>query len=235
MAHLGCVFTQHTLDELGNALRDHDSTTYLCAFESPSQLGVWLRREAIRRGMFCAREVVLLIDGASGLEKLGRDYFPDAVQIVDFFHAMEHLQILLEALLGEGDARALRRRRHRWKALLLADGVERIIAAARREALATGRLVEVERALGYFADNVERMRYGTFQSRGYFIGSGVIEAGCRAVIGQRCKQSGMFWSQRGAENVLALRCIHARRRTDAFWKELLNERAARNDQLSLAA
>jgi len=71
------------------------------------------------------------------------------------------------------------------------------------------------------------MQYGTFRNKGYFIGSGVIEAGCKTVVGSRCKQSGMFWTVRGAENILAFRCIHASRRLDAFWKHRLNQQAAR--------
>ena len=79
------------------------------------------------------------------------------------------------------------------------------------------------------------MQYGTFRAAGYFIGSGVVEAGCKTVIGGRCKQSGMFWSESGAENILALRCINYSRRLDDFWKDRLNAHAARNDCLPLAA
>jgi len=89
--------------------------------------------------------------------------------------------------------------------------------------------------LGYFVNNVQRMQYGTFRRQGFFIGSGVIEAGCKTVIGSRCKQSGMFWGEPGAENVLALRCIQSSRRLGEFWKERLNTLAARNDSLPLAA
>lgn len=88
---------------------------------------------------------------------------------------------------------------------------------------------------GYFERNVERMQYGTFRKQGFFIGSGVVEAGCKAVIGARCKQSGMFWSQPGAEHILAFRCIHSSRRIDDFWKHRLNQHAKRNDALSLSA
>ena len=79
------------------------------------------------------------------------------------------------------------------------------------------------------------MQYGTFRSRGFFIGSGVIEAGCKTIIGTRCKQSGMFWGLPGAENILALRCISTSRRLSDFWKTRLNAHSARNDCLALAA
>jgi hypothetical protein len=94
---------------------------------------------------------------------------------------------------------------------------------------------DVEQALGYFVRNVSRMQYGTFRAAGYFIGSGVVEAGCKTVIGGRCKQSGMFWSESGAENILALRCIHSSRRLEHFWKYRLNQQMARNDALALSA
>lgn len=235
MALLGCVFTQHKEDEKGLPLRDHQSTTYLSGIESPSDFGIGLRREAIRRGLYDAKEVVLLVDGAAGLEKMGRDYFADAVQIVDLYHALEHLQIVMGLLLGKEHPLAIKRRRKHWKKLLLADGLERIIRAARKEARDLGKADEVEAAPGYFVNNLDRMRYGTFRKKGYFIGSGVIEAGCRSVIGQRCKQSGMFWSKPGAENILALRCIHAGQNLDAFWMERRNSMAAKNDSLALAA
>jgi hypothetical protein len=93
----------------------------------------------------------------------------------------------------------------------------------------------VEKELGYFVHNVARMQYGTFRAKDFFIGLGVIEAGCKTVIGARCKQSGMFWGQPGAQNVLALRCIHSSRRLGMFWKDRHNSHAARNDSLALAA
>jgi hypothetical protein len=93
----------------------------------------------------------------------------------------------------------------------------------------------VAEALGYFVHNTSRMQYGTFRAAGCFIASGVVEAGCKTVIGGRCKQSGMFWSVSGAENILALRCLHSSQRLEEFWKHRLNEQAARNDTLALTA
>jgi len=235
MAMLGCVFTQTTLDQEGRPLRDHDSTTYLSGFQSPSDFGIALRREAIRRGLTPGKQCVLLIDGASGLEKLGLDYFPDAVQIVDFYHAVEHLQTLIEALWGRQDAARNKRRLHHWKKLLANNGLGRIIHHARKLGAQLGNLDLVESALGYFLHNTHRMQYGTFRAKNYFIGSGVVEAGCRSVIGKRCKQSGMFWSLPGAEKILAFRCLKAGRQLDAFWKHRLNSSASLNDSLPLAA
>jgi hypothetical protein len=88
--YLGCVFTQHRVDEEGRPVRDYESTPYVSTFKPIEDFGPLLRQEAIRRGMASAGKVVLLIDGAKGLENMGKDCFKDSVQIVDFYHAMEH-------------------------------------------------------------------------------------------------------------------------------------------------
>lgn len=232
--YLGCIFTQHRVDEEGHPVRDYQSTTYVSSFKSIDEFGPLLRQEAIRRGMGQAGKVVLLIDGAVGLENMGKDCFNDAVQIVDFYHAVEHAGQVLAALIGK-EHPDYKKRQRRWAKRLLKDKVQNLIDETRKESAGQPRQAEVEKQLGYFVRNVNRMQYGTFRAKGYFIGSGVVEAGCKNVIGSRCKQSGMFWSESGAENILALRCIHSSHRLEHFWKHRLNEHAARNDTLPLAA
>lgn len=232
--YLGCVFTQHRVDEKGHPVRDWESTTYVSSFKPIGEFGPGLRREALRRGMGRADKVVLLIDGASGLENMGKSCFKGSVQIVDFYHAMEHAGIVLTALLGKDHPDYKKRLRH-WAKRLLSDKVLSLIKQTRKESRAQPQATAVEESLGYFVRNVHRMQYGTFRAAGYFIGSGVVEAGCKTVIGSRCKQSGMFWSETGAQNILALRCIHSSLRLDDFWKFRLNQLSARNDSLALAA
>jgi len=233
-AYLGCVFTQHKRDDQGHPIRDHQSTTYISSFDTVEDFWLILRKEARRRGSGTAGKIVLLIDGAAGLANQGRINFPDCLQIVDFYHAMEHLKELWEALRGK-DHPDFKKQYGRWTKLLLKNGVQLIIAQAREWSAGLSCQEAVEKALHYFESNVERMQYGTFRKEGYFIGSGVIEAGCKTVIGSRCKQSGMFWSESGAENILALRCVKLSREWENFWKCRANEHAARNDALPLAA
>lgn len=233
--YLGCVFTQHEVDDEGAPIRDWESTTYVSALDSIDRFGPMLRREALRRGMGRVQQVVLLVDGAVGLEHMGRSCFAGCVQIVDFYHAMEHAGEVVQLLLGSKEHPNYKQQLGRWAKGLLNDKVQRLIHQARKEAAQLGRLEAVEEKLGYFVRNVARMRYGTFRKAGYFIGSGVVEAGCKTVIGTRCKQSGMHWSRAGVQNVLAFRCIHASRRLDQFWKHRLNQHAARNDALSFHA
>jgi hypothetical protein len=232
--YLGCVFTQHRVDDQGHPVRDWESTTYVSSFKSSDEFGPCLRQEALRRGMAGAGKVVLLIDGAQALEYLGRQNFKDCVQIVDFYHALEHAGQVLAALIGKEhpDYKAQLRC---WAKRLLKDKVQELIDQTRKQCVSKPQAEAVEKELGYFARNLTRMQYGTFRAKGYFIGSGVVEAGCKTVIGGRCKQSGMFWSESGAENILALRCIHSSHRLEEFWKHRLDTRAAQNDLLPLAA
>jgi hypothetical protein len=72
--------------------------------------------------------------------------------------------------------------------------------------------------LRYLNKNKKRMRYNKFRAQGLFIGSGVVEAGCKTVIGHRLKQSGMEWTVRGANSILALRCVMKSNRLEDYWE-----------------
>ncbi len=123
--YLGCVFTQHGRDEKGRPIRDYNSTTYLSFLGPITDFAPSLRREAIRRGMGNAEKTIVLIDGAEGLECMGRDYFPGCAQIVDFFHAMEHASHTLVALLGNKDHPDYKPRLRQWAKRLLKNGVKK--------------------------------------------------------------------------------------------------------------
>ena len=83
-------------------------------------------------------------------------------------------------------------------------------------------LEKIGEKVGYLEKNKDKMLYGTFLQQGLFYGSGVVEAGCRAVIGKRLKQSVMFWSKSGAENILALRCALIGNRWEECWDQINN-------------
>ena len=76
----------------------------------------------------------------------------------------------------------------------------------------------MERELGYFVNNITRMQYGAFRRQGFFIGSGVVEAGCKTVLGARLKRSGMHWTTHGANAILALRCSRLSGRFENFFE-----------------
>lgn len=215
---VGCVFTQHISDAEGHPLRDPFSTTYVANFQPAEDFGLRLRQEAFRRGMAAAQEIVFLGDGAPWVWELARVNFPQATCILDFYHASEHLSSLADSLWGEGSEMAARKSRQ-WASLLKEDGIDLLIGQV-RDALPddAARRAEIQKQLAYFEKNRSRMFYGTFRSKGYFIGSGVVEAGCKTVVGQRLKNSGMFWSLKGAQNVLTLRTALLGHHFDADWE-----------------
>ncbi len=203
---LGCVFTQ-SFDSNGEPQRDPSSCTYLGSFGDVADFGKGLHAEACKRGYATARTVVFLGDGAEWIWNMVADRFHGAVQIVDFFHACEHLHQLCETL--EPNPERAKGLFDAWRRRLKQNGLPRILAEAaeRGAALSADRSQDVARQLAYFRTHAARMTYRTFRRKGYFIGSGAIEGACRHVVAQRTKLSGMRWSIQGADHVLAFRCL----------------------------
>lgn len=220
-AKLGCVFTQTTTDEDGQPMRDPDSTTYVATMGDCRESGEQLRAEALRRGLALAQIVIFLGDGAAWIWENARLFFPTAIQILDFYHAVEHLGALARALFGDGEFATAKQRA--WASELKRSDMRGILDQSARLLTASPdipaqRLEDAQREIAYFNNQLERTRYGYFRQQGYFIGSGVIEAGCKTVIGRRLKQSGMFWSESGAENILQLRCLIKSQHFNAAWQ-----------------
>lgn len=229
---LGAVFTQHVADEAGHPLRDHESTSYVASYAPSSEFSLLLRAEARRRGVGSARQVVFLSDGAAWAEEIAEQCFAGCVSVLDFYHASERLHELAVAL----DPAQATVRAELWQGWLLENGVERVIAAGRHlQSQGVDDPETVAEQLAFFERHRQRMAYGTYRANHWFIGSGVVEAGCRTVIGKRLKQSGMFWLVAGATSVLNFRTLLLSQRFDAFWKDRLAAAAARNDALSLTA
>jgi Uncharacterised protein family (UPF0236) len=219
-AKLGCIFTQTTVDEEGLPQRDYQSTSYVAGFEEARDFMVRVRQEALRRRMAAASVLVLLGDGAAWIWEQGEKCFPSAFQVLDLFHALEHLFTLTSLL--EADPVAAKALWQAWREQLLVDEVAQVLDQAReRVATLTGPSAELAgKEIGYFQNNQSRMLYGTYRSLGFFYGSGVVEAGCKTVIGGRCKGSGMLWSTAGATHVLDLRCALYSNQFDQVWDKL---------------
>lgn len=229
---LGAVFTQHVINSEGHPLRDHDSTSYVASYAPAQEFSILLRDEARRRGVGNAGQVVFLSDGAAWAEGIASECFAGSVSILDFYHASERLYKLAAAL----DGAKIKTRVGQWTRWLLQDRIEKIILHGRQlQSEGSEDPDVVEEQLGFLERHQHRMLYGTYRSKGWFIGSGVVEAGCRTVIGKRLKQSGMFWSQAGAACILNFRTLLLSQRFDAFWTDRINSHAARNDALSLCA
>jgi hypothetical protein len=217
-AKLGCVFSQTATDAEGFPIRDPDSTSFVGAIEEAEKFGERIYAEAARRGLSQAQKVVVLGDGARWVRGLAELHFPQATQIIDLYHAREHIGKLCQ-LLFAGDEKNIRAFRMRWWTLLDEGKVERIVAQARSQLTDAGENQEqIEIELGYFEENRERMRYQRFRDEGLFVGSGVVEAGCKSVIGQRLKRSGMEWSVVGANAIIGLRCLLLSGRFEEYWE-----------------
>jgi hypothetical protein len=218
-AKLGCVFTQTTWDNEGYAIRDPDSTTYVGAIETAEEFGKRIYLEAWKRGWPRAEKKVFMGDGSEWIWNIANQHFPGAIQIVDLFHARQHLWDLARKLYPNQEAE-----QRRWMMIhqdLLDEGkIEDLVAALRAINSPNPELADKIRIeAGYFENNTERMRYPKFRSQHLFVGTGVIEAGCKALIGSRCKQSGMFWTVRGANAILALRCCQFNGRFEDYWEK----------------
>ena len=212
---LAVFFAQHTLDEDGYPVRDRASCSYIASFETASVFADLVKAEGIRRGADHVRQLTFIGDGAAWIWNLVTATFPEATQVVDLFHAREHLHSLarcLEFMLGDHYSEWLQARLEDLDYGYI-DGIE---AAVREYPLEGAKKTEVDRELGYFLNNAPRMRYHWFRQCGLFTGSGVVEAGCKTVIGQRLKQSGMHWTVTGADSIIALRCREASSQWEAI-------------------
>ncbi len=217
-AKIGCVFTQTKQDEQGYPIRDEDSTTYVGAIETAEAFGPRIYAEAVRRGLRQAQKVVVLGDGGPWIWGIAAQYFPWATQIVDLYHAREHLANLGKTVYGPTSPEARRWATARSEQLDGGD-VEAVITSMKRLRPRQPNVrEEIRKAIDYFQTNQDRMRYAKFRSQGLFVGSGVVEAGCKTVIGLRLKQSGMRWTVNHANAIIALRCCQLSGRWEEFWE-----------------
>jgi hypothetical protein len=213
------VFTQTKWDEKGYAIRDPDSTTYTGAIETAEEFGQRLYLEAFDRGWSRALKKLVIADGAEWIWNNADAHFPGAIQIVDLYHAREHLWELARRLHPNDQAKQKAWMKAHQERLLDQGKIEKLVAALRSIHSTNAEIREkIRTESDYFERNAERMRYPEFRRQHLFVGSGVIEAGCKTVIGSRLKQSGMFWTVRGANAIIALRCCHLNGRFEDYWE-----------------
>ena len=216
-AKLGCVFTQTTLDENGKPIREPASTTYVGAIENSKDFGHRIHGEAMRRGLVGARRVVTLTDGAAYNKTIIREHFAGTIAVLDFYHCTEHLSAFVRDVCRLPAEGALF---HELRELIWLGKIKQLLGRMQAVLPRSGvRRKKGQMEIRYFRTNARAMRYAEFREMGIFIGSGVIEAGCKTVIGKRLKQSGMFWTVQGANAIIALRCCFASGRFEQFWED----------------
>ena len=198
------------------------SVSYNAAVESaasrdtdpqPAAFAQRVYREAIRRGFDTAAQRVVIGDGAAWIWRLADEQFPGAIEIVDIYHAKQHLCDIAKAVYGPGTDLA-----DRWasdrRAELDAGRLCAVVAALRIHVATTP---EARKCIHYVFGNRHRMRYPQFRARGLCVSSGVVEAGCKQ-IGARLKRAGMRWTVAGANAIIALRCCILSGRFEDFWE-----------------
>ncbi len=197
--------------ELGEQPKDWRYVIHTEQVETFGRL-VWC--EAWRQGLESAEQVVVLGDGAEWIWKLARWHFPGAIQVLDLWHATEHLWAAGRALLGETDERV-----EAWveaaRQRLLAGKVQQLLTEW--EQLAPKDLQVWTDQLRYLRNQSPRMHYDQYIRQGLPVGSGAVESANRHVVGVRVKQAGMRWSRAGLRGVLALRALLRSGRWDQWW------------------
>jgi hypothetical protein len=176
---------------------------------------------AVQGGLSRAKQVVVLGDGARWLWRLVEEHFPGAVQIVDVWHAQQHVWEVAQAVFGrttpEGIAWA--KQGCAWLVHGEIETLVQAIAALPPVAPPPGQTKSVpEQAIGYFTTNAERMRYPQFRAQGMQIGSGIAEAACKTVVSTRAKRAGMRWTPAGLDALLPLRTAVLNGSFDVFWQ-----------------
>ena len=216
---LGCVFSQTRWDKQGYSIRDPDSTTYTGAIESAEEFGRRIYAEAWGRGWSRALQKVVIGDGAEWIWNLVDLHFPGVIQIVDLYHARQHLWEVARRRFPNEEGKQKAWMKIHQKRLLDRGKIEKLVGALRSIESSNSELIEkIHTEADYFERNAERMRYPQFRRQHLFVGSGVIEAGCKTVVAYRLKRSGMFWTVRGANAILALRCCHLNGEFEDYWE-----------------
>ena len=219
---LATTWTAEGRDKAGRPVRDRGSVSYNAAVESaashdtdplPSAFAQRVHREAIRRGFDTADRQVVIGDGAAWIWNIAAEQFPGAIEIVDIYHAKQHLCDVAKAIYGPGTDLADQWARDR-RAELDAGRLCAVVAALR---IHVGTTPEARKCIHYVFGNRHRMRYPQFRAKGLCISSGVVEAGCKQ-LGDRLKRAGMRWTVAGANAIIALRCCILSGRFEDFWE-----------------
>jgi hypothetical protein len=217
------VWSAEARDAEDHPMRDEGSVSYTAAIESaatldtdqaPSAFTQRVLREASRRRFTQAQRTVVIGDGAPWIWNIAQELFPRAIQIVDRFHVKQTLSTVSKAVYGAGSPRAHQwaRRRHDE---LDAGKFSDLLRAVRRH---SSHSEEARKCFQYLHRNRHRMRYPHFETLGLCTSSGVVEAGCKVIVGTRLKRAGMHWTLRGSNAIIALRCSRLSGRFQDFWE-----------------
>jgi hypothetical protein len=217
---LECVFTQATYDKEGFPIRDPDSTTYTGAIETAEQFGKRIYLEAYQCGWERATKKVILADGAEWIWNLADLHFPGEIQIVDLHHARQHLWELARKLYPNDAIMQKAWMKKHQRRMLDKGKIEKLVLSLRSIESNNPDLIEKIRIeAAYLERNAERMRYPKFRGQHPVCRLRRHRSGLQNSNRSRLKQSGMFWTVRGANAIIALRCCHLNRQFEDYWED----------------
>lgn len=216
---IGCFFTQSGTDPAtGDPVQDPGSATYISTFEPAAAFATQTMGEYHRRGFDQIRQPIVLGDGAHWIWNIAEHHFPQATQIVDYFHAREHLADLTKLLTPAlADPTAFEQLLVDHLDLGDTHAITTAVQALDLDRAAPELAKSAHTEIGYFHTNHHRMQYADFRANGYYIGSGPVESACNTIVKQRAKRAGMHWSINGLDPVLALRTLHQSGRDEVLW------------------
>ncbi|MGN0834093.1 MAG: UPF0236 family transposase-like protein [Kiritimatiellia bacterium] len=202
--------------------RNLDTTTYVATTHRRAKFGKYLRKEFDRRFAKLPETVLYITDGGKWLHSIHESDFPFAIEILDVYHAVEHLKPLMLGLGIREGSKEWKYRHRCWSGRIRAGKIQGVLDYIRKS-LKDKLGKDAMREYKYYRSNVGRMKYDEYRANGWFIGSGVIESGCKAVIGERFKRSGMIWSLKGAKALLPLRTLYKSNRLEEFFHYLVKD------------
>lgn len=170
---------------------------------------------------------VVLSDGARWNWQLIKEHYPEAIWILNFWHAAEHLSQAGDAIFGTAPSTEKSAWFERWKTSLREepDGVAGVIRTLlyyrNRSPLSVKAGKELDTQLNYFRSHADKMHYAYYSAAGFPIGSGVTEAACKELIKARFCRSGMRWNRGSGANVLQLRAIRLSDQWESFWGKVV--------------
>lgn len=181
-----------------------------------------LYASAIEKGYYGAKNVIFLSDGAAWLGKCKDEYFPNSIQILDWYHAVEHLWLAAYKIYGDDNKELCQKWVEPLEKLLWDGDVNKVIK--KLEEMASKELSKKQTPLyelrGYYASNREQMRYDEYRKNGWYIGSCAIESANKYIVSQRLKRSGMQWRLHNADAVIWVRCKYYEDQWGEFWNSM---------------
>ena len=220
---VGCIYRDYPQHGSGSIPSARTSSIrYVASRQDATHFGKQLYSLATQSGIYQedidTQEIIFIGDGAAWIWNLSEEYFPNAVEIVDYMHAKSHLYDVAKVAFGETEIEAIDAWINETEPFLFDGNIAEVVARIQSLATQNCEVVEIlEREARYFEKHAKRMRYQEFRDKGYQIGSGVIESACKHVVSQRCKQASMRWEEPGINAVLKWRCLLKNDSWDNYW------------------